>query len=114
MDPASRARVEALQARIDAVLKESLEESAASAFSDYLPGGSTDLQSQLWTAPATGRIEDIEGILDRFDGLRASQDPIRLRYALSVVLTHHPTVAAAGLRLPSLEERSPWKVRPRE
>jgi hypothetical protein len=112
MEGASRARVEALQARIDAALHESREESAASAFSNYLPGASTDLQSQLWTAPATGRIEDIEDILDRFDRLRASEDPVRLRYALSVVLTHHPAATATGLRLPSLEERSPWKVRP--
>ena len=77
-----------------------------------MPGASTAMQTQLWTEPATGQIEDIERILDRFDQMLASEDDGRLRHALSVVLTHHPTVTALGLRLPPLEQRSPWKVAP--
>jgi hypothetical protein len=108
------ARVRAIQERIDAALREPVEEAGRSAFSSYMPGGSTDLQGALWTKPATGRVEDVEEILDRFDGLKSSEDLGRLRHALSVVLTHHPTIATIGVRLPSLDTRSPWKVTPSE
>jgi hypothetical protein len=113
MEPSLRARLDALQSRIDAALRESIEDAARSAFSSYLPGASTEVQSQLWSHPATGQIDDIQHILDRFDELSASEDPGRLRHALSVVLTHHPTMAAFGLQLPPLEQRSPWKVTPK-
>jgi len=106
--------VQQLQDRIDAALREPYEESAISLFSGYMPGASTDLQSTLWTTPATGRIEDVEELLDRFDAMKGTADPNRLRHALTVVLTHHPTVGALGLRLPSLEERSPWKTLPHQ
>jgi hypothetical protein len=112
VDPSSRARLQAVQARIDAALQESIEDSARSTFSSYLPGASTQVQAQLWRQPATGEIDDLERILDRFDELGSSEDPGRLRHALSVVLTHHPTVAALGLQLPPLEQRSLWKVVP--
>lgn len=112
MDSDTLARVHALQERIDAALHESAEEAGRTTFSSYMPGGSTDLQSALWTKPAAGGVEDIEEILDRFDQLRGSDDAGRLRHALTVVLTHHPTAAAFGLQLPGLEERSPSKVWP--
>jgi hypothetical protein len=112
MDDPTRARVRSIQARIDAALREPADEAARSSFSTYMPGGSTDLQSALWTKPETGGVEDVEEILDRYDQLKGTDDPVRLRHALSVVLTNHPTVGALGLRLPSLEERSPWKVTP--
>jgi hypothetical protein len=112
MDDLTRARVRSIQTRIDAALREPADEAARSSFSSYTPGGSTDLQSALWTKPETGGVEDVEEILDRYDQLKGTGDPVRLRHALSVVLTNHPTVGALGLRLPSLEERSPWKVTP--
>ena len=112
MDDPARARVRSIQARIDAALREPVDEAARSSFSNYVPGASTELQSALWTKPATGGIDDVEEILDRYDQLKGTDDPVRLRHALNVVLTNHPTVDALGLRLPSLEERSPWKVTP--
>lgn len=112
MDDATRLRVASVQARIDDALTEPVEDAGRTRFSSYMPGGSTNLQQALWTKPATGRVEDLEEILDRFDQLKATEDPGRLRYALSVVLTHHPAVEALGLTLPSLERRSPWKTTP--
>jgi hypothetical protein len=112
VDAATFARVRVLQTRIDAALREPVEEASRSSFSSYMPGGSTDLQSTLWTKPATGNVDDVEEILDRYEQLKGSDDPGRLRHALTVVLNHHPTVAALGLKFPSLEERSPWKVTP--
>ena len=101
-----------MQDRIDAALHEPAGEAGKSRFSNYVPGGSTDLQSALWTKPTTGTIEDLEEILSRYEQLKATADPGQLRYALTVVLTHHPAVNALGLTLPSLEERSPWKIAP--
>jgi hypothetical protein len=112
MDDVIKQRVQTVQSRINAALHESAEESARSTFSSYVPGASTEVQAKLWTSPATGRLEDLEQILDRFERMAGAEDPGRLRHALDVVLTHHPTVAAFGLRLPSLEERSPRRVRP--
>jgi hypothetical protein len=112
MDDPTRARVRSIQARIDTALNEPPDEAARSSFSSYVPGASAELQSALWTKPATGNVEDVEEILDRYDQLKGTDDPVRLRHALSAVLTNHPTVGTLGLRLPSLEERSPWKVTP--
>jgi hypothetical protein len=44
--------------------------------------------------------------------LRATADLGALRHALTIVLTHHPAMHDLGLRLPSLEARSPWKTWP--
>jgi hypothetical protein len=112
MDDLTRARVRSIQLRIDAALREPVDEASRSSFSSYMPGASTDLQSTLWTKSATGGIGDVEEILDRYEQLKGTDDPVRLRYALYAVLTNHPTVDALGLKLPSLEERSPWKVTP--
>jgi hypothetical protein len=112
MDDSTRARVRSIQMRIDAALHEPADEAARSSFSSYVPGGSTDLQSALWARPATGHVEDIEEILDRYEQLKGTDDLVRLRYALTAVLTNHPTVGAFGLTLPSLEARAPWKITP--
>ena len=112
MDDSILARARTIQARIDEALREPVDEAGRSSFSSYVPGGSTDLQSTLWTKPATGTVNDLEEILDRYDELKIAGDPGRLRHALTVVLTHHPAVDALGLKLPSLEQRSPWKIAP--
>jgi hypothetical protein len=111
-DDQPSARVQAVQDRIDAALREPAEEASLSRFSSYMPGDSTALQAALWTRPATGRVEDLEEILDLYGQLKTTEDPGRLRYALTVVLVHHPTVDALGLTLPSLDERSSWKTTP--
>jgi hypothetical protein len=112
MDPATRGRVRAIQARIDEALREPIGETGARSFSDYLPGGSLAVQDELLRATGAGGLTDIEAMLDAFDRLRASADRARLQHALSVVLAHHPALAELGLRVPSLEERSPWKTWP--
>lgn len=111
-DQAADARVKALQARIDRVLHEPLSEAGTSAFSSYMPGASTGLQDALLASTSAGHLAGLEAMLDEFDRLRPMVDAGALRHALSVVLTDHPAVAELGLRLPSLEERSPWKTWP--
>jgi hypothetical protein len=59
-----------------------------------------------------GGIVSLEAILDAFDRMRGAANAARLRHALSVVLTHHPALTELGLRLPTLDERSPWKTWP--
>jgi hypothetical protein len=112
MDPATRQRAGRLQSRIDDALREPIEEASASSYSEYLPGGSTELQDALIRAAGPGGLDALERIFDAFDRLRPSADAGRLRHALAVVLSHHPAVAEFGLRLPSLQERSRWKTWP--
>jgi hypothetical protein len=112
MDQANEDRIRSLQSRIDRALQQPLEEAGASGFSEYMPGASIAYEDDLRGAAGTGGVPDVEAILDRFERLRASADIAALRHALSVVLTHHPAVAQLGLRLPSLLERSSWKVWP--
>jgi hypothetical protein len=112
MDPATRDRVRTAQTRINEALREPIGETGGRSFSDYMPGGSVAVQDELLRAASAGGLAGIEAIFDAFDRLRGSTDPARLRHALSVVLTHHPALAELGLRLPSLEERSPWKTWP--
>ena len=112
MDGASRTRIAALQARISKALREAPDDAAASTFSEYMPGATVALQDELLRAGEAEGIAGIEAILDAFDRLRSTTDSGALRHALSVILTHHATFVRLGLRLPSLEERSPWKTRP--
>ena len=112
MHHASEERVRLLQSRIDRALQQPLEEAGAGRFSEYMPGGSIAYEDELRGSSGTGGVSDVEAILDRFERLRASADLAALRHALAVVLTHHPAVAQLGLRLPSLQERSSWKVWP--
>lgn len=112
MDSATRERIQRLQARINRALRQPLEEAGTSGFSEYMPGASIAYEDELRGAPGSGGVTDLEDILERFERLRSSRDPAALRHSLSVVLTHHPAVAELGLRLPSLEERSSWKVWP--
>jgi hypothetical protein len=107
-------RILDVQRRIDLALREPIAEAGASRFSSYVPGSSTAVQTTLLEAGARAGdpLDAIEAILDAFERLVRRLDAGRLRHALMVVLTHHPAVAALGLRLPSLEERSPWKTLP--
>ena len=112
MDPATGDRLRRAQTRINEALREPIGETGGRSFSDYMPGGSIAFQDELLRAAGVGGLDGIEAILDAFDRLRGSTDRARLRHALTVVLTHHPALAELGLRLPSLEERSPWKTWP--
>lgn len=114
MEAANPARLSALQQRIDRALREQVPQSPVT-FSEYAPVGAAELETDLVSAAQRAGIDAVEGVealLDRAEALAKGEDPGRLRYALSVVLTHLPIVAALGLRLPSLEARAPWKIAP--
>lgn len=105
-------RVKAVQTRIDEALREALSEAGSGTFSSYMPGASMALQDAMLASARGGPLAAVEAILDAFDRLRTTADAGALRHALSVVLTHHAETAALGLRLPSLDERSPWNTWP--
>jgi hypothetical protein len=107
------APVRELQERIDAALRETPEDRAASTFSDYLPGPATRLGRLLAQAAAPGGTAGLTAALDEFDRLRASgEDPLALQRALSILITHHPEAARLGLSVPDLADRAPWAAVP--
>lgn len=105
-------RLSALQQRIDDALHEDVARAGTSTFSEYAPAGAAELETVLMRAASGGGIAGLEALLDQAAMLAKLEDAGRLRYALSVVLTHLPIVAELGLRLPSLAERAPWKAAP--
>ncbi|MGH9971652.1 MAG: hypothetical protein ACREBG_28185 [Pyrinomonadaceae bacterium] len=106
------ARIQKLQERINSALKETPEERKSSDFSDYKPDHTPALVQELMRASESGGAEGIEAALDAFDRLAQTEDVLRMKHALMLFLMHDPAVARLGLRIPSLEERSPWKVLP--
>ena len=106
------ARIGKLQERINAALREAPDEPYSS-FSAYMPDRRLQfLQKRLAETAQAGGAKGIEAALDVFDELAPTEDLDRLRYALMIFLTHQPAVAELGLRLPSLEERSPSSALP--
>jgi hypothetical protein len=106
------ARVRELQDRINSALTETPEDRVASDFSDYKPDHSPELVQDLMQAAEQGGEKGVEAALDEFDRLSQREDLVRMQHALMLFLTHHPAVSKLGLRVPSLEERGPWKVLP--
>ena len=106
--------VRALQRRIDAALAEPPAVHAASGHSDYLPEPADRLARRLVQAAAGSEgAAAIEAAFDEHDRLDAAgEDPLALRRALAVLLTHHPAAVALGLRVPDLAERAPWLTVP--
>lgn len=104
-------RIERLQARVNAALREGTDEPYSS-FSPYMPDHRREITRRMTKAALPDGVEGIEAALDVFDELAAVEDIGHLRYALMVFLTHHPAVSELGLRLPSLEERSPSSALP--
>ena len=107
-------RLRRIQDRINDILRDSPQEHVQSRFSPYLEWGRPNLQEQLEQAAAARKegIDGIEAALEAFDRLYPTEDHSRLRYALMVFLTHNPEVQELGLHIPSLQERSPWKLSP--
>jgi hypothetical protein len=101
-----------LQERINLALKETPEDRRKSNYSDYRPDNLPEIVAELTQAAAEGGAEGIEAALDEFDLLTEREDKIRVQHALMHFLTHHPAATELGLRVPSLEERNPWKVLP--
>lgn len=112
MDQKDVADIPRLQERIDSALKETPEDRRASNFSDYMPDHSPALVQELMLAAEPGGTEGIEAALDKFHELAQKEDVLRMKHALMLFLMHHPAVSELGLRIPGLEERSPWKVLP--
>lgn len=105
-------RVQKIQQRIDSFLRESPKDRRESRFSPYIAERKPDLENQLMSAASSGGLDGVEAALDEFDRLAAKEDVGRLRQALLIFLTHDSRVSKLGLRIPSLEERSPWKLAP--
>jgi hypothetical protein len=108
-------RLQKIQHRIDSALRESPQDRLQSRFSPYIADSKPDLDNQLASAAAASPSEELDGVeavLDEFERLATKEDRGRLRYALLVFLAHDSRVAKLGLRVPSLEERSPWKIAP--
>ncbi len=105
-------RIRELQERINAALRETPEDLRSSDFSDYKPDHTPALLDELTQAAELGGIAGIEAALDEFERLMKREDPNRMRHALMLFLMHHPDSGELGLRIPSLEERNPWKVLP--
>jgi hypothetical protein len=100
------ASIEELQRRIDAALLS--DPAAPRTFSEYRDSAD-DLIDRLWSAARDGGVQ---AALDEFDRLRGSEDPRRLQHALTQFVAHYPEASKAGLRVPPLETRDPWAVRP--
>ena len=101
-------RTERLQARINAALRETPEESSQTSFSPYLDD-STPLVVAMMHAT---REHGLEAALDLFDRLREKEDPGKLRHALMRFLVDSPDAREAGLHAQSLAERAPHLAAP--
>jgi hypothetical protein len=109
-------RTRLLQERINSALRELPEERAQSNFSPYMPDAAFGVENELTRADkeAGGGYPGIEAALDEFARLVQSEgvDVVRARYGLQRFLAHYSGLAGLGLRLPSLQERAPWKLKP--
>jgi hypothetical protein len=101
-----------LTLRVQAALRETPQMRARSRFSEYAPRAAAPLRERLERAADAGGIEGIEAALDEFDRMNASEDPLALRHALQLFLTHNRHAVALGLQVPPLAERAPWMTTP--
>jgi hypothetical protein len=112
MEQREIARVQKLQERINSALRTRPEDVAGSNFSPYMPNSASQLTRRLTQAAGAGGIEGVEAVMDEFERLVEHEDLARAQYALMSFLTNHPVATRLRLRVPSLVERSPWKVLP--
>ena len=105
-------RIRKVQNRINEALRESPpHDTQTTKFSEYLDADWPDLEDRFERAATLrGGIEGVEAALDEFDRMYAKENRGRLRHAFMVFMTHNKHVAELGLRTPSLEERSSWKL----
>lgn len=107
------ARSERLQDRINTLLRETPEEWVAHPSSDYLPDPQVNNFVRRLTLAAQNRgLNGVEDALDEFERLTLEAEPVRLKRALKIFLTHNPAAAQNGLHTPSLEETASWKTLP--
>ena len=108
-----KARIRRLQARINDALRESPDARAATRFTPYrFDDVEPDIAKQLLEAVSRGGLDGMETMMDKLEEIALYEDKGRLRYELMLLLTHYPEAARLGLRIPSIEERSAWKVIP--
>ena len=112
MEQEQQARVGRLQERINEALREDLEATAESSFSEYMPDTATPLTQRLTQAAQQKGVEGMEAALDEFDRLKQSEDLARLQHALMLFLSEHPAATELGLRIPPLAERNPSQILP--
>ena len=97
---------------INKALIESPENFGQSDFSEYLDDDSWKISDNFRAIAEDKDIEGLEAVLDEVDRRAETEDKIRLQHALLVFLAENRTISIYGLRIPSLEERSPWNVLP--
>ena len=112
MEQEQDARVGRLQERINEALREDLEATAESDFSEYMPDTATPLTERLARVAQQRGVEGMEAALDEFDRLKQSEDLARLQHALMLFLSEHPAATQLGLRIPPLAERNPSQILP--
>ena len=112
MEQEQNARVGRLQERINQALREDLEATAESDFSEYIPDTATPLTERLAQVAQQRGVEGMEAALDEFDRLKQSEDLARLQHALMLFLSEHPAATQLGLRIPPLAERNPSQILP--
>ena len=112
MEQEQDARVGRLQERINEALREDLEATAESDFSEYIPDTATPLTQRLAMVAQQKGVEGMEAALDEFDRLKQSEDLARLQHALMLFLSEHPAATELGLRVPPLAERNPSQILP--
>jgi hypothetical protein len=112
MEQEQDARVGRLQERINEALREDLEATAESDFSEYMPDTATPLTERLAQVAQQRGVEGMEAALDEFDRLKRSEDLARLQHALMLFLSEHPAATQLGLRIPPLAERNPSQILP--
>lgn len=106
---------EKLQEQINDALRQSQEDWKNSDFSPFVSSDEdTDYELELYiTLDEAGGdgLEAVKAALDQFNNfVNQGVDKVHLQHVLMRFLTHHPEVAKLNLYIPSLEERSPWKV----
>ena len=101
----------ALQERIDAALRTTPDDFTRSTFSE-LTDSAADLVLRLYQRAAGEKGPElaVDSALDEFSRIEKA-DRLRAQHALIQFVTHHPEAVKLGLRVPDLEERSPWMVR---
>ena len=79
-----------LQRRLDEALREDPRERARSSFSPYQRDPGIQLSYRLADAAQRGGAEGLAAMLDLRDELIKTDDPLAVRHAMMIVLTHFP------------------------
>jgi len=112
MDAEEQNQVDALQKRIDSLLKQTPDMQRKTRFADYRPDHTPEIVQKLMQAATPGGTKGVEAALNEFDRLAVKEDIGRMQHALMLFLMHDSAANELGLRIPPLEQRSVWKTLP--